>query len=424
MTDDPDPNVQRGLLLMAQRRFSDAEAYFRQSLARNPRNAVALQHLAQCQLRQPDSAKVALATIDDAIGVEPEWSDLHATRSQVLIGLNRRDDAVTAAIKAVELDPFNVYAHSVRAAALFHAERYADAENAARFALSLDPDDDFAANILAGAMRIQGKKEENADQIRGMLSRDPENPHTHASAGWSALQNDDREKAQEHFVEALRMDPDNESARSGLLETYKARSPFYRGYLKYCFWSQRFTHNNRIGILVGIVVGIMLAKRLLLAANAYWLYLVLGFTYVLLVLWSHLASGVGNFFILLDRVARRSLRPAEKRDGLFVGGAVGVGIALTVAGVFMSSEPATIIGVGFIASAIPFACTFTNPSKLGARLFGAIAVFILVGSWVSAAGFAWPGSVPKEILSPLVMLTVFLAVASTWLAGVRSLREE
>jgi len=327
-------------------------------------------------------------------------------------------------MKAVELDPFNVYAHSVRAAALFHAECYADAENAARFALSLDPDDDFVANILAGATRVQGKKEENADEIRGMLSRDPENPHTHASAAWSALQNGDREKAQEHFLEALGMHPDHESARSALLETYKPRSPFYRGYLRYCSWIQNFTHGNRIAILVGIAVAIMFGKSLLLAADAYWLYLALGFGYLLLVLWSHLASSVGNFLILLDRVARRSLRAPEKRHGLFVGGAVGVPIALTVAGVLMPSEPVTIVGVGFIASAIPFACTFTNPSRLGARLFGAIAMFILVGSWVSAAGFAWPGSVPEEVHGLLVKATLIWAVASPWLAGVRSLREE
>lgn len=424
MTDDTDPTIQRGLILLSQRRYAEAETYFRQSLAQNPRNARALLCLAQCQANQPGKARTALATMDDAISVEPEWSDLHAGRSQILVRLNRRGDAVASATKAVQLDPFSVYAHSVRAAALFHDQQYAEAEAAARFALSLDPDDDFAANIFADAMRIQGKKEENADQIRGMLSRDPENPHTHASAGWAALQGSDREKAQEHFLEALRMDPDNESARSGLIETYKARSPFYRGYLKYCFWIQRFSHGRQVVILFGIVAAVMLIKGLLLAAHAYWLYIAVGLAYLVLVLWSHLASSVGNFLILLDPVARRALRPGEKRQGLFVGVAVATGVPLAIVGALTPHDAVLVLGVGFIGSAIPFAATFTNPSSIGAGIFGSIGALVLAGGCIAAAGIAWPGLVPPLFLGPIIKWTGLLAVASTWLTGIRSLREE
>lgn len=424
MTADADPSLQRGAILMSQRRFAEAESFFRQSLAGDPRNARALHLLAQAQFHQPGGAAAALATIDDAIRVEPEWADLHASRSQTLVRMNRREEAVSAAVKAAELDPFSVYAHSARAAALLHDGRHSEAENAARLAVSLDPDDDFAANILAESMRIQGRMQENAGQIRAMLERDAANPFTHASAGWAALQNGERDKAQEHFLEALRLDPGNESARAGLLETYKARSPVYRGYLNYCFWIQRFSHGRQVAILVGMFIAVILARKMLLAVNAYWLYLVLGIAYILLVLWSHLASAVGNFLVLVDRVARRSLRTMEKVEGACVGFALLAGLPLTIAGVVISSSLAVILGAGLVCSAIPLARTFTNESRIGSRLFGSIAALILGGSWIAAASAVWPDAVPPKTGNTVFTVTVLLAAASTWLAGMRSLREE
>jgi Tfp pilus assembly protein PilF len=365
-----------------------------------------------------------MAAIGDAIGIEPEWSDLHATRSHILVRMNRREEAVSAAGQAVGLAPFSVYAHSAMAAALLHAEKYADAENAARLALSLDPDDDFAANILAEALRIQGKSQENAGQIRAMLSRDPENPHTHASAGWAALQDGDRAKAQEHFLEALRLDPENEAARAGLLEAYKARSPLYRGHLSYCFWIQRFSHGRQVGLLIGMLLAVILARRMLLAANAYWLYLAVGIVYILFVLWSHLASAVGNFLVLVDRIARRSLRTMEKVEGACVGTALIAGLPLAIFGVAAVSEFAVIVGAGLVCSAIPLARTFTNPSKIGSRLFGSLAFLILAGSMFAAAGELWPDRIPPRASSAVFTGAVLLAATSTWLAGMRSLREE
>jgi tetratricopeptide (TPR) repeat protein len=424
MTDDADPILQRGAILLTQRRFAEAESFFMQSLAANPRNAQALHLLAQARLHRPDGAATALSAIQDAIGVEPEWSDLHATRSQILVRLNRREDAVSAGEKAVALAPFSVYAHSARAAALLHAERFADAEGAARLALSIDPDDDFAANILAETLRIQGKTQENADQVRAMLSRDPENPCTHASAGWSALQKGDRAKAEEHFLEALRLDPGNETARAGLLDVYKARSPLYRGYLNYCFWIQRFSHGRQVGLLIGMLLAVILARRMLLAANAYWLYLAVGLVYILFVLWSHLASAVGNFLVLVDRIARRSLRPMEKMEGACVGTALIIGLPLAIVGVAALSELAVIVGAGLVCSAIPLARTFTNPSKIGSRLFGGLATLILAGSLFAAAGELWPEHIPPSASGAVFTGAVLLTAASTWLAGMRSLREE
>ena len=114
--------------------------------------------------------------------------------------------------------------------------RHADAETAAREALALDPDSSGAANLLSHALRIQGKSGENEGRIEAMLARDPESDDNHCAAGWQALQSGKREQAQTHFMEALRLNPENDLAREGMLEAFKARSPLYRSYLKWAFW--------------------------------------------------------------------------------------------------------------------------------------------------------------------------------------------
>ena len=61
------------------------------------------------------------------------------------------------------------------------------------------------------------------------LGRNPENAHTNANQGWSLLHGGQPGKALEHFREALRLDPDLEFARAGMVEALKADPlGFYR----------------------------------------------------------------------------------------------------------------------------------------------------------------------------------------------------
>src|SRR5258706_135859 len=154
--------------------------------------------------------------------------------------------------------------------------RYADAENAFRAA-------------LAQALRLQNKMAENAGHLAGMLARDPEDPYTHANAGWAALQRGRHREAEVHFREALRLNPAFDSAREGLLNSFRARSPIYRAYLRYCFAMQRLSSGSRWAVIIGLYLAARFGSRM-----KGGLGLAVMALYFLFVLWGLVARPVGH----------------------------------------------------------------------------------------------------------------------------------
>src|SRR5580658_256855 len=126
-----------------------------------------------------------------------------------------------------------------------------------------------------------------------MLARDPQNASTHASAGWAALQRGERRVAEEHFLEALRLEPGSENARHGLLNSFRARSPFYRAYLAYCFWMQQLSRRTRWAVIIGLIVITNFSRELFTGSMAPVGYAV-SVLYGLFVLWVWVAKGIGN----------------------------------------------------------------------------------------------------------------------------------
>ena len=256
MNDAPriSPQILRGLQLKDLGRYPEAERAFKEALAQEPNDAFTLHQLAACQFHQSGRQREALATVDAAIAIEPNSADHHILRSFILSHLNRSKEALETARLAISLDPLRSGAFTAAAQAHLHLENWADAEAAARKALALDADNSASANQLAQALRLQNKLAENASHLAGMLARDPADPHTHASAGWAALQRGERRTAEVHFREALRLSPGFESAREGLLTSFRARSPLYRAYLRYCFAMQRLGKGRQWAVIIGAYV--------------------------------------------------------------------------------------------------------------------------------------------------------------------------
>lgn len=407
-------------LLLRQGRFAEAEEKLREALQANPLDGALLHHLAVCQYLQDDGAQRALVTVRDAIAGDPNISAHHALHARVLADLKRSDEAREAAATAVALDPHDPGAHNAMTYVLLRDGKWADAEASARRALALDADDEDAANHLATALRLQNKMDENAAQIRGMLERDPENSHTHASAGWSALQTGRRDDAERHFLEALRLAPANELARDGLLEAFKGRSPVYRAYLSWCFFMQRLGPGRQWAVIIGLYLLSRFA-RVLFTDGMAPLGVAITTIYLLFALWTFVARGVGGVLLLFDRLARHVLRRREKLEAVFVGGGVMAGVVLLTLGVVSGWFPAAIWGGTGIVAAIPFACTFHNDRAIGRVLFGTAAAYIVaVGTLLGAAlalesplALAFRGHISTALL---------LCIATSWLANVPFLR--
>jgi hypothetical protein len=235
------------------------------------------------------------------------------------------------------------------------------------------------------------------------------------------LQRGDHRSAETHFREALRLSPGLEPAREGLLASFRSRSPFYRGYLRYCLWMARLKDKSQWGVIIGIYLGFRLLRT---AAGTIspTLALGVGALYLLLVLWAFVATAVGNFILLLDRFARYALKRREKIEAVVAGGAVVVGLVLLGVGFGCGLMWALVLGAALALGAIPWSLVFTNPSRAGRLIFGAIGATVWFGAACFLAGI-WTAVQPLASFGGTVLLAGGIGVlVSTWLAAIPALR--
>ncbi len=414
--------LSHGLLLQDQGRLEEAEACFYSVLAREPDNDFVFGRLALCQMSQPGKKRRALDTIAEAIRLRADEPFYFSVKAIILGELHRGKEALEAAETAVRLNPEDTFALSAKANAYCAMDRWAEAEEWSRHALALDGDNAMAANILAHTLRIQGKRQLNAEAVERLLAADPEDSFAHVNAGWTALQAKDQARAEQHFREALRLDPESDMAREGLLESFRARSWFYRAYLSYCFFMQRYTEGKQWMIFLGAFAVYQVSRKYLETINPVYSGVLVA-VWLGLVLWVWLAPGIGNFLILLDRSARLALKPAERHQGIAVGGIFALGALATIAGLVSGYYPVLLAGVGLLATTIPASLTFGNVSSRGRLVFGSITVLLYaaVGTMIVLEWVRHPAPM-HPLSSGLGLFALFATVACTWLGNIRSLR--
>ena len=403
----PHPQIMRGLQLKQLGRYADAAQAFKEALAQEPNDAFALHQLAGCEWRVPELRKEALQTIDRAIAIEPNEPEHHVMRAFILCSLDRPKEALEPIRMALAFDPNDSLAHTAEAQAHLQMENWPLAERAARQALALDADNSGAANQLAQALRLQNKLDENAAHLAGMLARDPEDAFTHANAGWAALQRGQHRDAELHFREALRLDPDFEYAREGLLTSFRARSPLYRGYLRYTFAMARLNRKSRWAVIIGLYLTVRFAG--LLPGGK-----ILAALYFLFVLWVWVARPVGNALLLMDRFARYALHRAEKIEAGLVASCLLGGIGGIVLSLVFHWDEALLLGVAGIAIAFPLSLIFTNLSVVGRWIFSALCVLAACSTILA---FVYD----SRFSADLFVAACIGCVASTWLGNIRAL---
>ena len=414
--------LSHGLLLQDQGRLEEAEACFYSVLAREPDNDFVYGRLALCQMSQPGKKRRALDTIAEAIRLRADEPFYFSVKAIVLGELHRGKEALEAAETAVRLNPEDTFALSAKANAYCAMDRWAEAEEWSSHALALDGDNAMAANILAHTLRMQGKRQLNAEAVERLLAADPEDSFAHVNAGWTALQAKDQPRAEQHFREALRLDPESDMAREGLLESFRARSWFYRAYLSYCFFMQRYTEGKQWMIFLGAFAVYQVSRKYLESLNPVYSGVLVA-VWLGLVLWVWLAPGIGNFLILLDRSARLALKPAERHQGIAVGGVFIAGALATIAGLVSGYYPILLAGVGMLATTIPASLTFGNASSRGRLVFGSITVLLYMAAGIMIVLEWMHHPAPMHPLSrALGTFALVATVACTWLGNIRSLR--
>jgi tetratricopeptide (TPR) repeat protein len=339
-------NLRRGEMLRGQNRYAEAEKYLQEAIGEEPNNAEGYYELAFCYCNWSGHSPKALATIDRAIALDPNRAEFFALRSWILGNLDKQKDAVQVAERALEMNPFSVLALNSLTRAHGQMAHWKQAEESARRTLEINPRNELAANFLAQALRQQGRMAESDAVTRQLLAQVPDNAMAQCNAGWSALQMGDYRRANQFFMESLRLDPDYDYARRGLLHSFNSRVWIYRLYFQMIAWLGKHTKGMRWFFVIviylvyqGLLAGLRTeygtddAQPWILVAMVFYLIL-FGF-----------GRSFGNFFLLFDRFARHALTAQEKRFAGLVAFMYGAALGCEI---FIQAWPQTAILVGIV----------------------------------------------------------------------------
>jgi tetratricopeptide (TPR) repeat protein len=149
LQDDFDALHLVGVIAARTRRAQRAVSFISRAIEKNGKIAAAHRHLANA-LIDLDRSEDALANLDKAIALQPDFVEAYLGRGALLLKLERYEEAVAAYDRAIELQPGSARAHLGRAVALRALQQAAPAMASCDRAIALDPDR-AEAHILRGA---------------------------------------------------------------------------------------------------------------------------------------------------------------------------------------------------------------------------------------------------------------------------------
>ncbi len=370
--------LQRAALLMQQSRIDMAVKELHGVLAEEPHDAQAHAMLGVC-LAQQDKLAEAQAEAEQAIVLAPDWSYAHFCRSIVMEERRRYGEAERSIREAVRLDPTDADYFARLGSVLLAQGKGEEALAAALEGLSHDAESARCAHIRATALTKLNRQGEAIAAAGQTLARDPDSSMAHCNTGWALLHQSKPREALEHFREALRLKPNNDYARHGMIEALKARNPVYRVMLAYFLWMSRMSPQARWGVILGAYFGFKLVR--VVARNSPelepWLLPVM-IAYGVFVLLTWFSVPLFNLLLRLNRYGRHALS-RDQRVGANWFAACLAGLAAAVAGYFATGEgawiSAAVVSVGLaLPLTIAYGCDPGWPRKAMLGIAGALAI--------------------------------------------------
>jgi tetratricopeptide (TPR) repeat protein len=235
----PETTVEQAIQIAVQHhqagRMAEAEGFYRQVLAIQPKHADAL-HLLGVVAAQTNRHDLAIKLIREAIAVNPSAAEFYSNLGKAyqakgrphdamiaynnlgnLLGAQRRfDEAVEAYRTAIRLDPNYAGAHYNMGIALWEKGEFDKAIDAYRQALRIKPDFDSAYNNLGNALKRMGRVEEAIDAYRKALSLNANYPDAQTNLGVSLLEKGFVDEAIAAHSQAIQLEPQRAQFRYNL----------------------------------------------------------------------------------------------------------------------------------------------------------------------------------------------------------------
>ncbi|HVT87838.1 MAG TPA: tetratricopeptide repeat protein [Tepidisphaeraceae bacterium] len=191
--------------------LQQAESIYRQILAVQPNNAVAMHQLGLLAL-QVGKINIAVELIGQSIQHESRSPDMHYNFGLALATAGRRDQAIESYRNAIKLKPDLVEAYNNLGVALLNAGRLDESLDISRRAVELGPSISAAQNNLGVVLRNKGMIAESIEAHRKAVDIAPQSTGLWSNLGIALQAGGQLDQAIDAFTKALAIDPNNVDA--------------------------------------------------------------------------------------------------------------------------------------------------------------------------------------------------------------------
>jgi tetratricopeptide (TPR) repeat protein len=214
-TDNPATHFKAGHAMNAAGLTQEAIAEYRQALQLKPDYAEAHNNLGNILEKLPGRLEEAIGHYREALRLNPDYVDAHFNMAHALETIpGRSDEAIDQYRQALRLNPDDAKAHNNLGIALKTKGRFGEAIAEYRQALRIYPGYAEAHNNLGIALKAEGLIPEAVAEYREALALSPNLAAVHVNLAIALLQAPGgTDEAAQHLRMALRLQPDNATAR-------------------------------------------------------------------------------------------------------------------------------------------------------------------------------------------------------------------
>ncbi|MDQ8187488.1 tetratricopeptide repeat protein [Pelagicoccus sp. SDUM812002] len=407
------PNLERAQLLLEQNRGKDAEEYARLAIQENPDDALGYLYLSTAFLQQ-NKDRDALDPAERCLSLDPDNPHMHAHLARVHYHLQDWKKAEASAKQALQMNPEDSDMFGLLA---YLAARKADWEKSLSLAengLQFDSDHILCTNARANALSKLKRVDDAQDSLDYALKRNPENPYTHYQKGNTLLEAGKYEEAAKHFCEALRLAPNFEEAKEGLVEALKARHFVYSLFLKYIFFMTRLKPGMQMAIIFGGFFAQRIIASSLAASGQYGAATAVRVLYGAFAYFTWTASSLFNLLLFIHPMGRFALSERQRKVASGVGACVILIVASLTIHVTTGIEGTLFSALAFAATSLPISAAERVSSPKKFKLLG---VIIVAQSICALGAFALYLAGNPDTADGPASLAVLTGVAFTWLSS-------
>lgn len=407
------PRIARAQMLLSQRRADQAEKELGQALADEPNHPLAHALMALC-LAESEQWDRATHHAQQAIAAAPDIAFPHYSMAIVCARRHQFKEAAEAIRAAIDLEPLNADYHELLGKIHASQNEWSEALACAKEALACNAEHVDARNLKTLALRNLGQGDAAEAEMLETLAEDPDNAWTHANLGWRYLEQNDTKKAMHHFREALRIEPELEWARIGVVETLKSRNVVYRLFLKYFLLMGRLTQSGQWKVVLGLWLLYIILGRVAenVPALAPWVTPLL-IAYVLFVLGTWLAGPLADLALRLHPFGKLALSRKERTASNWIGGCLLGAIGSGITAFAMQSTGFLYLTGFFLLMLLPLGATVKAPWPQPQKaMLIYTAVVTLLGVGFVAAGFLTGQELPLVVVRPIQIGHDFFPLAA------------